>query len=296
MEGKYKVELQSVIKPDESFGIEESEWQVNVHEETREVVTEAIEALADKMRDRYSETALCVLIVEAPNNNQRHTARGPLHDLDSTFLTNSVFFLMTQSGRVDYRLQQLKFKLQVFNGTHGKGRASNGTLVLDSSNTRSIIQITTLKGETNCLARCLVVGIAVKGLQEVFKGNLTESEIKALNYKKANKTQLQEGILSETELDQIKKGSKYKIQGILADVLHRLSGVPVKEDGNDFTDLEVFAKYLGVHVVVYDYISKKRMFDGGAQGEAAQTINLVYNRLHYDYLVTVTLAFGEQSV
>ena len=104
--------------------------------------------------------------------------------------------------------------------------------IITVDNKRSIVQIR--NKDTICLARAIVVGLAVyhrEKLQSILKHNLTEVELKDINYRRQTKTQINEGILSDNEKTYLVQGEK--MQKIIAQALHRLFKIPIKEAGND---------------------------------------------------------------
>jgi hypothetical protein len=147
--------------------------------------------------------------VYAPNGDHESTPKLAIQDLDHDAIANWTLKLMTQSGR-KYELQQLEFILTVYSLGDGTGRLTNP--MLDSATSKYIITIQTNPNETNCMARAIVVGLAVNQLLGKFKNTLTENEIKTINSRKIIKSKLNDGVTSDEEIYQIKKGLQYKIQ------------------------------------------------------------------------------------
>lgn len=91
---------------------------------------------------------------------------------------------MTQSGG-KYELQQLVCHLMVYSYDEGTGLLQNP--VLDSIKSLYIIKIHINLTETNCMARALLVELALNKLLTLFNSNITENEINDINYiKKKN--------------------------------------------------------------------------------------------------------------
>jgi len=98
--------------------------------------------------------------------------------------------------------------------------------------------------DTICLARAIVLGLAVNNkekFQTIFKNKLMEEEVKDINYRRQNKTQINQGILSDNEKQYLKEGRK--IQDVLAHALHRICYVPIKPKENDFQDANYSKKH-----------------------------------------------------
>lgn len=250
----------------------ESDWHIeNAGQNVEQSINDLIQRIRDKYeelgRDRYNN-ALCVLTIRAPNGNQRQTARGLFDNLDIAWIIDMVEFLMDQSGRTDFLLDEMDFHITVFIPAEGRGRKTNQVLNADFSSV--IIPIS--NDDTICLARAIVVGLADKNLLHIFRGKFTLEELKAINFRKKLQTNIHLGEATEDEIHQIKNHPKYKLQTILASALHRLAQVEIKQDGNDLTDVEIFADYLKINIIVYDYIKKKRINEVyGSQSKILET-------------------------
>jgi len=117
-----------------------------------------------------------------------------------------------------------------------------------------------------CLVRAILVGLCLSfnqaRLQEVFKSKLTDEEIKKLNYRRqANKTKINEGILSEVEIKYLRQGGNKKLQTILAHSFHRIYSIPIKDTGNDFSDIKSIEEILGIEIQVYS-IDTRQIYAG----------------------------------
>jgi len=107
----------------------------------------------------------------------------------------------------DMELENITFKLLAIELPTGAGKRVNRIITSDSK--RSIIQVT--NDDTLCLARAIVVGLAVNNKQKfqtIFQNKLTEEELKEINHRRQNKTQINQGILSENEKQYMKEGRK----------------------------------------------------------------------------------------
>jgi hypothetical protein len=120
-------------------------------------------------------------------------------------------------------IEDMTFKLMAIEIPAGAGKVNK---IITTESKRSIIQVRNY--DTKCLARSLVVGLAVNNnekLQSVFKGNLTEAELKEINKGRQNKTKINDGILSDNEKSYLMDGRK--LQTILAEALHRIHKIPI---------------------------------------------------------------------
>ena len=97
----------------------------------------------------------------------------------------------------DMKMEDITFKLLTIQIPTGWGRL-NKIITLDGK--RSIIQIR--NKDTICLARALVVGLAVHNrekLGDILRNNFAEDELKQINKTKQTKSQIHEGTLSDNE-------------------------------------------------------------------------------------------------
>ena len=96
----------------------------------------------------------------------------------------------------DMKPEDLTFKLLTIQIPTGTGRTVNNWVITVDSK-RSIIQIR--NKDTICLARAIVVGLAAHNrekLQEIFRGNIVEDELKQINKTRQSKSKIGKGIIS----------------------------------------------------------------------------------------------------
>jgi len=91
--------------------------------------------------------------------------------------------------------------------------------------------------------------------QTIFQNKLTEEELKEINHRRQNKTQINQGILSDNEKTYLVKG--LKMQAVLAQALHRLCKILIKPQGNDFQDAKQFEEALDISVHIYNAESRQ---------------------------------------
>ena len=93
----------------------------------------------------------------------------------------------------DMKPEDLTFKLLNIQIPTGSGRV-NRIITVDSK--CSIIQIR--NKDTLCLARAIVVGLAVHNrekLQDIFKNNIADNELKEINKTRQSKSRIYDGII-----------------------------------------------------------------------------------------------------
>jgi len=181
----------------------------------------------------------------------------------------------------DTKPEDITFKLLTIKIPTGKGKIVNKIITVDSK--RSIIQIT--NKDTICLARALIVGLAAhhkQKLGDIFRSNLTEDELKQINKTRQSKSRINEGIISDNETDYIKKGRE--IQTVLANTLHRLCKVPIKETGNDFEDAKHFEEKLNIQIQIYD-LESRQIYKGK---ENHTKVYILMTEAHHDVISKLT--------
>jgi len=117
----------------------------------------------------------------------------------------------------DMDIEDITFKLMAIEVPAGAGKRVNA--IVDAQSKRSIIRV--VNYDSKCLARSIVVALAKKHkekLQETLIGKLVESEIKEINNRRQNKTQINEGFIADNEVKDIGMGRK--LQTLLANILH----------------------------------------------------------------------------
>jgi len=153
----------------------------------------------------------------------------------------------------DMKMEDITLKLLTIQIPTGSRRV-NKIITLDGK--RSIIQIR--NKDTICLARALVVGLAVNNretLQYIFRNKLTEDELKQINETRQTISQIHKGILSDNEKKYLVDGKN--LQDVLAKALHRLCTISINETGNDFDDVKHIEERLNIEIQIYNFESRQ---------------------------------------
>ena len=180
----------------------------------------------------------------------------------------------------DMDIEDITIKLLKIKIPTGCGRKVNRIITVDSKH--SIIQIR--NRDTICLARAIVVGLAVnhrEKMQSILKHNPTEVELKDINYRRQTKTQINEGILSDNEKTYLVQGEK--MQKILAQVLHRICSIPIKQTGNDLQDVKLFEEKLDIEIQIHN-LESRQIYKGK---ESEIKIYILMTENHYDVISNI---------
>ena len=118
-------------------------------------------------------------------------------------------------------------------------------------------------------------------LQEIFRGNIAEDELKQINKTRQSKSQIGEGIISNNEKSYWIDGRK--IQEILARALHRVCKVPIKETGNDFEDAKCFEERLDIEIQMYN-LESRQIYKGK---KSPTKVYILMSENHYDVISNI---------
>ena len=180
----------------------------------------------------------------------------------------------------DMKIEDTTFKLIATEIPTGAGKRVNKIITAESK--RSIISIK--NNDTICLARAIVTGLAKHNrekLQLIFKGNLTEEELRQINKSKQTKTKINQGILSNNEVSYLVDGRK--LQEILAKALHRIFNIPIKQQGNDFQDVKLFEESLDIEIQIYN-LESRQIYKGA---DKPVKVYILMSENHFDVISTV---------
>ena len=108
----------------------------------------------------------------------------------------------------DMEIEDITFKLLKIEIPEGEGRVNR---IITVRGKHSIIEI--VNSDTLCLARAIVVGLASRArehLESILKDKVTKSEMIQINKEKQNKSQINQGVISNNEVKYIKKGGSFR--------------------------------------------------------------------------------------
>jgi hypothetical protein len=174
----------------------------------------------------------------------------------------------------------INFRLMSIQVPAAAGRRVNA--IIDVSSKRSIIQVRNY--DSICLARSIVVALAKKHkekLQEILKQKLEDNEIEAINFKKQHQSQINDGILIDSEIKDIAMGRK--LQTVLAQVLHRICKIPIKPTGNDFQDAKLFEDRLEIEIQIFN-LESRQIYKGK---EKQVKVYILMSENHYDVISNI---------
>jgi hypothetical protein len=258
----------------EKYKTKRSEWKVfgdidifQVHDVISELVNRMTEGLPDNVK-------LKVTVENRQNDRVNQTKLLSKQDIICRLSDWVNIFI----DYYDMEIEDITFKLMTIEIPAGAGGVNK---IITTESKRSIIQVRNY--DTKCLARSIVVGLVVNNkekLQSVFKGNLTEAELKEINKgrQKRNYTKLNEGILADNEKSYLIDGRK--LQDILAEALHRLCEVTIKDKGNDLQDVKLFEEKLDIEVQIYN-LESRQIYRGT---EKPVRVHILMSGNHYDVI------------
>jgi len=248
-----------------------SHWKIHGEVDIFQIQN-AIEKLVSRITENFPENVKLQISLENTKNNRVNETKL-LNKNDIIFKVADWVSLFIDYYDMD--IHDLTFKLMAIEIPTG-GRANN---LITPESKRSLIQVT--NNDTICLARAIVVGLAINNkekLQIIFKNALTPDELKQINKTCQNKSQIDKGTISANEILYIKKGRK--LQKVLATALHRICRIKIKENGNDFQDAKAFEERLDIEIQIYDATSRK-IYSGR---ENPTKVHILMSDNHYDVI------------
>ena len=252
-----------------------SQWKIsgtvdmfNIHNTMKDLIQRMTEQIPINSKIQVS-------LQTAHNDSQPHTKLLTKNEV-CNFLADWVNHFMDYK---DMDIEDITFKLTAIELPTGSGRKVNAIINLQDK--RSITQIN--NRDNLCLARAIIVGLTynISELQKVFTGKLTLDEVNAINFRKQKtKTQINEGIFSDIEMKYLRQGGERKVQTILAEALHRIHSIPIRDTGNDFADLKSIEEKLDIEIQIYD-METRQIYAGI---EKPTKIHLILSNNHYDVI------------
>ena len=190
----------------EKFKTDRSEWKIFGHVDLYDV-NKVIKDLIDKMTANLPDNVkLQIILHNIVENKVTQTNLLRKNEIVDELSEWVQIFIDYH----DMEIENVTFKLLTIELPKGAGKRVNSIVSLDK---KSIISVKNY--DSICLARAIVVSLAVNNLEkfhQIFKNNLTTEQLKEINKgRKDNKTQINEGILSDNEIEYLKKAGKYKM-------------------------------------------------------------------------------------
>ena len=118
-------------------------------------------------------------------------------------------------------------------------------------------------------------------LQEIFKSNITDDELKQINKSSQSKSRINEGIISDNEKSYLIDGRKF--QEVLAQALHRICSIEIKETSNNFQDVKLFEDQLNVEIQIYN-LESRQIYRGN---ENQIKVYILMSESHYDVISNI---------
>ena len=245
----------------------------------------AMQDLVTKVCERLPSNAKIQISLKIANSDrQPHTPLLSREDI-ANLLSNWVNFFLDY---YDIDIEDVTFKLTAIEVPEGAGRP-NSIITLD--NKSSITRIN--NNDSLCFMRALLVSLSYNKakLEETFKGKLTEAEIRQINCRKKEQTRINEGIFSVNEVKYIRQGGKKKLQTILSQACHRIYNVPIRDAGNDFSDIKFVEEKLDIEIQVYN-MDTRQIYAGLAK---PIKIYLILHDNHYDAISKLPAFLGTNA-
>ena len=211
---------------------------------------------------------------------------GTTHLFEGDYIQAFYNYLYHGISDANIQLSDMEFHFSFVEINRGGGGIRNK--IIDPKSNHSIIQIPYYSINI-CMGASILVGLIKQNIN-VFTNRIPPSILELINHRKRIKTQINDGIITENEKDQICKGNKYKIQEILAAMLYYICNVEIKDEGNDFNDLSKFENALNKKIIVIG--ENKKIIYNDTKITSKFPIYLFYTTGipigHYDYMTLPT--------
>ena len=240
----------------------------------------AINDLINRILDNKSSNVLIQITIKRPDGKQYCTnllRKDDIIDMLTEWINKFIDY-------DDMDIEDVVFQVTKIEIPQGSGRKCNS--IINVKDKKSIVQIS--NADKICLARAIVVGLSYhkEKIQEVFIGKLPSEELKSINFRRQTKTQINEGIISDIEIEYARKSDR-QLQGILANTLHRICNIPIRETGNDLSDIKLFEEKLGISLNVFN-METRLIFKTEINKDI--TVNLLLEDNHY-HVISMLPAF-----
>src|SRR3989442_1559255 len=241
--------------------------------------------LIETMTEHLPSNTRIQISIRTPSGREPHTALLTKDEIINLVTKWVEFFI----DYYDIHIEDIIFKLTAIELPQRTGRA-NAIITLD--NKRSITKIA--NKDSLCLVRAIIVALTynVTTLQQVFQKKLTIEEINNLNKgRKGNKTNIHTGIFSDSEIKDLRHVPVRKIQTVLAQAFHRIYNIPIKDTGNDFSDIKSIEEKLEVEIQVYD-LSTRKIYAGV---QRLVKLYLLLDNNHYNVISKLPAFLGSKA-
>ena len=75
-----------------------------------------------------------------------------------------------------------------------------------------------------------------------------------------------------------------KLQAVLAQSLHRISKIPIKQQGNDLEDARLFEKALNIEIQIYN-LESRQIYKGE---DKTIKVNILFSDKHFDVISNIS--------
>ena len=256
------------------FKMERSEWKVKGTIDifnTNSVISDLVKRMTENQPDNVK---LQVCMVNSVNDKINQTSLLSKQEIIGKLSEWVNLFIDYH----DAEIEDITFRLLSIEIPKGEGRVNT---IITPESKRSIIQIKNT--DSLCLARAIIVALARRHkeyIQEQLKGKLTPEEIAALDKgrQESNFTKINNGIIGENEVTNLVQGRK--IQELMAQTLHRLCKIPIKEEGNDLGDAKLFEDKLDIQIHIFN-LEAREIYKGT---EKTKKIHILLSENHFEVI------------
>ena len=229
---------------------------------------------------------LSYYIPEQGNTSMRETKLLHIAEATEQFYNNILYvveYLNVGINNVVFSLLQVELPVG----------AKKPNKIVNAETTKSIVSI--VNTDTMCCVRSIIVCLSrtnLDVLQNIFKGKLTQDEIKNINYRRQEKnyTKINEGIFSANEVVYLRKQEK-SLLTILAKAFHRIYEIAIRPTGNDVSDINEISLKTNVQVNVYAH--DRTLIYSTNNENNGNKVDLLHGNNHFDAIVNINSFLGK---
>ena len=165
------------------------------------------------------------------------------------------------------------------------GNRNTPNKIVNAVKTKSVINLTNT--DTLCCSRALLLSLSrncFETFSDLFKGKLTTDEINSINKGRRlhNYTKINEGVFSASEIKYLRESDK-TLMTVLAKSFHRIYSIPIRETGNDLSDISYIADKIKMQISVFR-IDRKLIYKVGDYRVRA---DILLDNNHYNPIVNI---------
>ena len=125
-------------------------------------------------------------------------------------------------------------------------------------------------------------------MHEIFKEKLNQTDIGNLNLRKKTLTHINDGSFSQIEMKYLRQDDTKTLLMLLANIFHRIYEIPIRENGNDVSDIKLIKNKLNIEIQLYG-LDKLEIYTGNGSDIK---VYLLLSDSHFEVISSLTPFIG----